>query len=662
MPPSLDIEEELLDCGTTKNMHQQQLPTPISISSEELFSKLANNFLDTLVIDVSAHDTVNPYMCFIGARRIEYFLRVRTALAMEAADRWEANLENEDRTKQSAESCPTTATTVTTTNPLKQQQNGGMSSGGTVQLSAGKVGDWGNDRKEDDKGVGNDFARVEPLQRNKLGSPSSLNFGWENWEDNTKYIFDYDTDEYSTWHEYLPTSRVDKLLQPLGQQRSSPQKKRRLNVTGNTDINFMELSDVLQWDFAMIDDSHFPRRTHCNVIVLDEIGEAHGFAATVACVLEVEGACPSVRYLKGGVQQFSKIYPELTSPRDSLLDDPSSPLQLYTSLDNNDNSNGEKNNDNISKEYSIESIDLFPHLQPSEDPVRDLKERQLHLVSSVWYNKVSPCGDLPIPIIPSFLYLSSCLAATPEHCEPRNIRHIIRLGWGFVDFCDPDIHGITYHDFPIEDNPREEIEVLFDETTKIIETARQHNEGVLVHCHAGVSRSSTIILAYLIKYEKRTLYDAFLMTYKERPIIRPNDGFARALQKLEMDIHGVPEPTLSIFWMSESYGFFIEYLEVKQMLDKLKFKSSGRESNADDSSNSNDTTDDTLSNSIISSNFGEIKDAADDGCGVDFDSGYVDDTKVEMSEDSSLLPAKEDIFMKESEGCIDEATVTPLSK
>ena len=49
--------------------------------------------------------------------------------------------------------------------------------------------------------------------------------------------------------------------------------------------------------------------------------------------------------------------------------------------------------------------------------------------------------------------------------------------------------------------------------------------SVLVHCFAGVSRSTSIIVAYLMKYYKMGLYDALNLCRKERGQIFPNGVF-----------------------------------------------------------------------------------------------------------------------------------------
>ena len=59
---------------------------------------------------------------------------------------------------------------------------------------------------------------------------------------------------------------------------------------------------------------------------------------------------------------------------------------------------------------------------------------------------------------------------------------------------------------------------------------------MLVHCHAGVSRSATICLAYLIICYNVSLSDAFRYVKHRRNVISPNFSFMGQLQKLETDV------------------------------------------------------------------------------------------------------------------------------
>eukprot|EP00565_Helicotheca_tamesis_P002234 CAMPEP_0185733926 /NCGR_PEP_ID=MMETSP1171-20130828/20938_1 /TAXON_ID=374046 /ORGANISM="Helicotheca tamensis, Strain CCMP826" /LENGTH=220 /DNA_ID=CAMNT_0028403787 /DNA_START=150 /DNA_END=813 /DNA_ORIENTATION=- len=60
----------------------------------------------------------------------------------------------------------------------------------------------------------------------------------------------------------------------------------------------------------------------------------------------------------------------------------------------------------------------------------------------------------------------------------------------------------------------------------------------LVHCIQGVSRSSTIVIGYLVSREGWSLRDALDHVRSLRPIVRPNRGFAGVLMELEFKMNG----------------------------------------------------------------------------------------------------------------------------
>jgi protein-tyrosine phosphatase len=53
----------------------------------------------------------------------------------------------------------------------------------------------------------------------------------------------------------------------------------------------------------------------------------------------------------------------------------------------------------------------------------------------------------------------------------------------------------------------------------------------MVHCLAGVSRSVSLVLAFLIKHQGFSYNQAFDFVKSRRKIIHPNDGFIQQLKK-----------------------------------------------------------------------------------------------------------------------------------
>ncbi|KFV07953.1 Dual specificity protein phosphatase 14, partial [Tauraco erythrolophus] len=82
------------------------------------------------------------------------------------------------------------------------------------------------------------------------------------------------------------------------------------------------------------------------------------------------------------------------------------------------------------------------------------------------------------------------------------------------------------------------ISLYFDSVTDKINSVVQKHGATLVHCAAGVSRSATLCIAYLMKYHKVTLFEAYNWVKSRRPIIRPNVGFWRQLIDYERKLFG----------------------------------------------------------------------------------------------------------------------------
>jgi protein-tyrosine phosphatase len=81
----------------------------------------------------------------------------------------------------------------------------------------------------------------------------------------------------------------------------------------------------------------------------------------------------------------------------------------------------------------------------------------------------------------------------------------------------------------IGDHPSEDITKFFITAFHFI---RQNLEkgNVLVHCQAGISRSCTIVIAFLMQQMLINYKEAFNMVKAKRPIANPNKGFIKQLK------------------------------------------------------------------------------------------------------------------------------------
>ncbi|XP_058905175.2 dual specificity protein phosphatase 26 isoform X2 [Kogia breviceps] len=93
--------------------------------------------------------------------------------------------------------------------------------------------------------------------------------------------------------------------------------------------------------------------------------------------------------------------------------------------------------------------------------------------------------------------------------------------------------GIRYLGVEAHDSPAFDMSVHFQAAADFIHRALSQPGGrILVHCAVGVSRSATLVLAYLMLYHSLTLVEAIKKVKDHRGII-PNRGFLRQLLALD---------------------------------------------------------------------------------------------------------------------------------
>ncbi|ELP91615.1 dual specificity protein phosphatase, putative [Entamoeba invadens IP1] len=78
------------------------------------------------------------------------------------------------------------------------------------------------------------------------------------------------------------------------------------------------------------------------------------------------------------------------------------------------------------------------------------------------------------------------------------------------------------------------LDQTLDESLEWIDTMVSSGKKVLVHCEVGMSRSASVVLAYLMKHNTWNFKTAFLYIKQKRPIVFPNPGFIIQLYQYQL--------------------------------------------------------------------------------------------------------------------------------
>ncbi|XP_070833829.1 dual specificity protein phosphatase 19-like isoform X2 [Chaetodon trifascialis] len=137
--------------------------------------------------------------------------------------------------------------------------------------------------------------------------------------------------------------------------------------------------------------------------------------------------------------------------------------------------------------------------------------------------------DLQVGVVRPFLLLASQDAAHDmDTLQRHKVSHVLNVAYGVTNLF-PD--QLVYKTLQILDLPDTDIISHVGECSSFIDGAREQDGVVLVHCNAGVSRSSSIVIGYLMLREELSFDDAYSQVKQARPSIRPNPGFYHQLQR-----------------------------------------------------------------------------------------------------------------------------------
>lgn len=118
--------------------------------------------------------------------------------------------------------------------------------------------------------------------------------------------------------------------------------------------------------------------------------------------------------------------------------------------------------------------------------------------------------------ITDHLYLSSFAGATEYNVLKYNISCVITV---CKEIPKVEVKNVESIKLDVQDKPTEALHKYFDYVADKINEVVSKKGICLVHCVAGISRSASMILVYLMKYQRMSLREAHAYVKSRRPFV-----------------------------------------------------------------------------------------------------------------------------------------------
>ncbi len=168
--------------------------------------------------------------------------------------------------------------------------------------------------------------------------------------------------------------------------------------------------------------------------------------------------------------------------------------------------------------------------------IYELKVRLEHMLQRLRVLQQATATAAPTCLLPG-LYLSGAVEASSLHLlRYYGITHVLNATEDLL--LPEETQSFVGMRIPLRDVEEEDISPYFAPAATFIDSALETGGGVLVHCHAGRSRSCSLVLAWLMTRRKWTLKQALEFLHDRRPQAAPNAGYLQQLSALEAELFG----------------------------------------------------------------------------------------------------------------------------
>ncbi|CCM00506.1 uncharacterized protein FIBRA_02540 [Fibroporia radiculosa] len=158
--------------------------------------------------------------------------------------------------------------------------------------------------------------------------------------------------------------------------------------------------------------------------------------------------------------------------------------------------------------------------------------------SASWRSAQSSAqASLPTEIVPRLFISDICAAESAHTLVSLGITHVLSAMCGRVIL--PPALPLERLQIPLQDSPFSELANFLPSSTSFVSNAlRDPNARVLVHCAQGVSRSSSVVCAYLIAKYGWSPEQALQYVKSKYSQADPNPGFVMQLGEYARSLQG----------------------------------------------------------------------------------------------------------------------------
>ncbi|KAL1769909.1 dual specificity protein phosphatase 12 [Sigmodon hispidus] len=144
----------------------------------------------------------------------------------------------------------------------------------------------------------------------------------------------------------------------------------------------------------------------------------------------------------------------------------------------------------------------------------------------------SPAGHM-VEVRPGLYVGEAAAVAEPDHLMEAGITAVLTVDSEPGFQAGAGFEGLRRLFVPALDKPETDLLSHLDRCVAFIGQSRAEGRAVLVHCHAGVSRSVAVVTAFIMKTDELPFEKAYEHLQTVRPEAKMNEGFEYQLKLYE---------------------------------------------------------------------------------------------------------------------------------